>query len=201
MPAVTTALLALAFAATPLYAQTPDPPRAFLLFVDDLHLGFKQTPRTRWVMQQVLARLTRAGDLLAVTTTGASSVSLAPTTDVTVVRAAISRITGNELNAREKPSPESSDESQHRADITSATAVDAIGGLAARPNHGEIVVLYITGGDGPGVTPPARVASAATDAGVRIVVVAIGELFPDGPDAAILPKDALEAMFARLALP
>ena len=54
MRAVPIALLAaLALAATPLNGQTPDPPRAFLLFIDDLHLDFRETPRTRALMQRL----------------------------------------------------------------------------------------------------------------------------------------------------
>jgi hypothetical protein len=70
---VTVLLVALARSPLSLNAQTPDPPRAFLLFIDDLHLDFRDTPRTRAVMQQLLRDVAREGDIWVVTTTGTSS--------------------------------------------------------------------------------------------------------------------------------
>ena len=61
-PVALACLLALAVAA-PAHAQEPAPPRSYLLFIDDLHLDFRQTPRTRAVMQRALKALARDGGL------------------------------------------------------------------------------------------------------------------------------------------
>src|SRR5262245_57384825 len=101
MPAVAITLMA-ALAATPLHAQTPDPPRAFLLFIDDLHLDFRQTPRTRALVQRMLRDVARDGDIWAVATTGTSSLYVAPTRDQTALKTAVTRVTGNGLKPEER---------------------------------------------------------------------------------------------------
>ena len=150
MRAVPIALLAaLALAAAPLNSQTPDPPRAFLLFIDDLHLDFRETPRTRAVMQRLLRDVARQGDLWAVTTTGTSSVSLAPTKDLTTLHPTVSRVTGNALKPSERvrvtQTSNGISEVRHRADIAYATAVRAIEGFTATA-RASLTVFYVSAG-------------------------------------------------------
>ena len=45
----------------------------FLLFIDDLHLGFRETPRTRDLLKKMLKNLIHDGDMFGIVTTGTSS--------------------------------------------------------------------------------------------------------------------------------
>ena len=47
--------------------------RVFLIFIDDLHLDFRQTPRTRQLLKDMLKNLIHDGDMFGITTTGTSS--------------------------------------------------------------------------------------------------------------------------------
>jgi hypothetical protein len=177
MRAVTSALLvALALAATPLNAQTPDPPRAFLLFVDDLHLDFRETPRTRALMQRLFRDVARAGDIWAVTATGTSSLSLAPTKDLAAVKATVSRITGNSLKPSERLGVQrgsnTAGELQHRVDIAYETGARAIEGLSKAAPGTTLTVFVVSGGyDTRVVDGPQRLIDAAKRAGATVVTL------------------------------
>ena len=75
--------------------------RVFLLFIDDLHLGFRETPRTRDLLKRMLKSLIHDGDMFGIVTTGTSSISQQLTYDRQVLDSAISRITGNSLKPSE----------------------------------------------------------------------------------------------------
>ena len=75
--------------------------RVFLLFIDDLHLGFRETPRTRDLLKKMLKNLIHDGDMFGIVTTGTSSISQQLTYDRQVLDSAISRITGNSLKPSE----------------------------------------------------------------------------------------------------
>src|SRR5689334_7028966 len=47
--------------------------RVFLIFIDDLHLDFRMTPRTRDLMQRMLKNLVHDGDMFGIVSTGTSS--------------------------------------------------------------------------------------------------------------------------------
>jgi hypothetical protein len=90
-------LLALAVvvatAASGLVAHEPAP-RAFLLFIDDLDLDFRQTPRTRQLMKNVFTRLAGQGDTWSVVTTGTSSLRIQAASDLAALAATtINRVT------------------------------------------------------------------------------------------------------------
>src|SRR5204862_1618899 len=149
-------LVAVALAAPAVHAQTPDPPRAFLLFIDDLHLDFRQTPRTRALMQRLLRDVARDTDVWSVVTTGTSSVNVSPTTDVTAINAAVSRVTGNGLKPSERvpATPGSSAlELQRRASVSFATATRAIETIAAAAPRASLTVLYVSDGYDASVVP------------------------------------------------
>jgi hypothetical protein len=182
------------FTAAPAYAQTPETPRAFLLFVDDLHLEFRQTPRTRALMQRVLREAAREGDLWAVVTTGTSSLSLAPTKDLEVLRGTVARVTGNGLKPSERmpvePGSGAALEVKHRAEVSYATATQAIEGLAAAAPGAMLTVLYISDGyDTRLAAGPRALIDAATR--VRATVFAIKPV-----PQAVVPADIPPAEWA-----
>lgn len=161
------ALAIVVAAAFPVSAAQEPRPRAYLLFVDDLHLDFRQTPRTRKLMQDTLARLAREGNVWALVTTGTSSLSIQPTTDPSAIRSAVSRVTGNALKA-----DAAGTERRSRADVAYKTAADAITRMAAVPHEGALTVLYISAGyDTRIVDPPSAVVAAAARAGARVIPI------------------------------
>jgi len=68
--------------------------RVFLIFIDDLHLDFRSTPRTRELIKKMLRNLIHEGDMFGIVSTGTSSLSIQLTYDRQVLNDAIKRITG-----------------------------------------------------------------------------------------------------------
>ncbi len=60
----------------------------FLIFIDDLHLDFRMTPRTRDLMKRMLKNLVHDGDMFGIVSTGTSSISEQLTYDRQVLEAA-----------------------------------------------------------------------------------------------------------------
>ena len=71
--------------------------RIFVFFVDDLHLTFKDTARTRELFKKMSKNLIHDGDMFGIVTTGPSSLSIQLTYDRKVRDEAISRMTGDGL--------------------------------------------------------------------------------------------------------
>jgi hypothetical protein len=120
-------------------------PQLFLVFVDDLHLDFRSTPRLRELTKKVMRLLIQDGDRLALVTTGYSSVAVAPTSDSQQIISGLSRITGGGLRADQNVDPEQGAERTRRATIAIATARDAVRVMASKAN-GPFAVLYFSGG-------------------------------------------------------
>lgn len=144
--------------------------RLLVLFVDDLHLEFRSTPRIReLLLRRVLPRLIRDGDSVGLVTTGYSSVAMRPTTDREAIVAGLRKITGNGLRADEIVAAASSDERLRRATIAIATAQGAIHAMAA-DTLGPNAVIYVSGGYGDEsvLTDLAELILAANRANVTI---------------------------------
>jgi hypothetical protein len=180
------------FTAAPAYAQTPERPLAFLLFVDNLHLDFRVTPRTRALMQRVLREVAREGDVWSVVTTGPSSLSVGPTKDLDVIREAVPRIVGTGLRPAERVSVAPGPvllELKHRADVAYAAAVTAIERLAAAAPGATLTVLYFSEGyDGRLVEGPRALVDAATRLGATVFAVRPSFIEPV-PPADIRPAE------------
>lgn len=71
--------------------------RVLLVFVDDAHLEALNSHHVRALLKKVMATLVHDGDLVALVTTGTSSVSVPLTYDRSLVEAAIEKVTGNGL--------------------------------------------------------------------------------------------------------
>jgi VWFA-related protein len=123
--------------------------RVFLLFIDDLHLGFRETPRTRDLLKKMLKSLIHDGDMFGIVTTGTSSISQQLTYDRQVLDSAISRITGNSLKPSEiiqgGQGPNGPTELRHRAHVAFSTAYDLVRNLEKLQNRRK-AVLYISSG-------------------------------------------------------
>jgi len=123
--------------------------RIFLLFIDDLHLDFGQTPRTRQILEKMLKSLVHEGDMFGIVTTGTSSISQQLTYDRQVLESAIKRVTGNGLKPKEiiqgGQGSNGPTELRHRAQVAFSTAYDLMRNLEKVQNRRK-AVLYISSG-------------------------------------------------------
>jgi len=134
-------VLALGFLAGPA-AQSPQP-AAWLVFVDDLHLDFRNTGRLRDLVRQLVNLLQSTG-LVGIHTSGPSNVMIEPTGDAASVRWAIKQVIGNGL----RPSDylgHPDQEAAHRADVSLRAALKAVSTLEAI-DATQKALIYISNG-------------------------------------------------------
>jgi VWFA-related protein len=74
---------------------------AWLIFVDDLHIDFRNTGRIREFLQSIPGKLMRDEDVVVLHTTGPSSITLDATSDRAIIDAAIRKVSGAGLQPRE----------------------------------------------------------------------------------------------------
>jgi hypothetical protein len=70
----------------------------WLVFVDDLHLDFRNTGRLRELLRMVSGQLIRPGDRFALRSSGPSMLSVDITQDQTLLASALMRATGSGLS-------------------------------------------------------------------------------------------------------
>jgi VWFA-related protein len=123
--------------------------RIFLVFIDDLHLQFRETPRTRDLIKRALRNLIHDGDMFGIVSTGHSSISEQLTYDRQVLESSIERITGGGLTPQEiiqgQAGSQGPTELRHRAHVAFSTAYDLMKNLEKVQNRRK-VVLYISSG-------------------------------------------------------
>jgi VWFA-related protein len=125
--------------------------RIFLLFVDDLHLDFRSTPRTREIFKKMLRNLIHDGDMFGIVSTGPSSLSVQLTYDRAVLESAISRITGGGLRPSEiikgMQGSQGPAELRHRAQVAFSTGYDLMKNLEKVQNRRKAVIWVSSGYD------------------------------------------------------
>ena len=123
--------------------------RIFLIFIDDFHLQFRETPRTRELIKKMLRLLIHEGDMFGIVSTGHSSISEQLTYDRQVLESAIERITGGGLTPREivegMATSQGPAELRHRAHVAFSTAYDLMRNLEKVQNRRK-AVIYISSG-------------------------------------------------------
>jgi VWFA-related protein len=123
--------------------------RVFLIFIDDLHLSFQETPRTRDLLKRMMRNLIHEGDMFGIVTTGTSSISQQLTYDRQVLEAAINRVTGGGLKPEDiiqgMQSSQGPTELRYRAHVAFSTAYDLMRNLEKLQNRRK-AVLYISSG-------------------------------------------------------
>ena len=123
--------------------------RVFLIFIDDLHLDFRLTPRTRDLMQKMLRNLIHEGDMFGIVSTGNSSISEQLTYDRQVLEAAVSRVTGSGLRPEDYiktvQGSQGPAELRYRAHVAFSTAYELMRNLESLRNRRK-AVLYISSG-------------------------------------------------------
>ena len=123
--------------------------RIFLIFIDDFHLQFRETPRTRDLIKRMMRNLIHEGDMFGIVSTGHSSISEQLTYDRQVLESAIERITGGGLTPKEitqgMASSQGPAELRHRAHVAFMTAYDLMRNLERVQNRRK-AVIYISSG-------------------------------------------------------
>jgi VWFA-related protein len=123
--------------------------RIFLIFIDDFHLQFRETPRTRLLIQKMLRLLIHDGDMFGIVSTGTSSLSIQLTYDRQVLDSAIEKISGGALKPKEiiegAQGPNGPTELRHRAHVAFSTAYDLMKNLEKLQNRRK-AVIYISSG-------------------------------------------------------
>src|SRR5688500_8309111 len=123
--------------------------RIFLIFIDDFHLQFRDTSRTRQLIQKMLRLLIHEGDMFGIVSTGHSSISEQLTYDRQVLESAVERITGGGLSPKEitegMQTSQGPAELRHRAHVAFATAYDLMRNLEKVQNRRK-AVIYISSG-------------------------------------------------------
>jgi VWFA-related protein len=123
--------------------------RVFVIFLDDLHLDFRSTPRTRELIKKMLKLLIHDGDMFGIVSSGESSISEQLTYDRQVLESAIARMTGGGLRPKEiiqgMQSSQGPTELRHRAHVAFSTAYDLMKNLEKLQNRRK-AVIYISSG-------------------------------------------------------
>jgi VWFA-related protein len=125
--------------------------RVFLLFIDDLHLDFRSTPRTRDLLKRMMRLLIHEGDMFGIVSTGHSSISEQLTYDRQILESAISRVTGGGLRPKEiidgMQGSQGPTELRHRAHVAFSTAYDLMRNLEKLQNRRKAVIYLSSGYD------------------------------------------------------
>ena len=123
--------------------------RIFLIVIDDFHLQFRETPRTRLLIQKMLRNLIHEGDMFGIVSTGHSSISEQLTYDRQVLDSAIERITGGGLTPKEivegMSTSQGPAELRHRAHVAFEVVYDLMRNLEKVQNRRK-AVIYISSG-------------------------------------------------------
>ena len=123
--------------------------RVFLIFIDDLHLDFRLTPRTRDLMTRMLRNLIHEGDMFGIVSTGTSSISEQLTYDRQVLESSIKRVTGSGLRPEDYiktiQGAQGPAELRYRAHVAFRTAYDLMRNIESLRNRRK-AVIYISSG-------------------------------------------------------
>ena len=125
--------------------------RVFLLFVDDLHMDFQQTPRIRDLFRRMMRNLIHDGDMWGMVSTGTSSISIDLTYDRALLDDAINRISGNGLKPTEiikgQEGADGPVELRYRAHVAFTTANQLMTNLEKLHNRRKAVIWVSSGYD------------------------------------------------------
>ena len=117
----------------------------WLIFVDDLHLDFRNTGRIRDLIRTVTKELIHEGDSFAIASSGPSALAIDLTLDRRLLDPAIRVVTGNGLKFEDIIQAPGSGEVFYRASIAATTARSLLSRLAAAP-PAPTALLYISNG-------------------------------------------------------
>jgi VWFA-related protein len=123
--------------------------RIFMIFVDDLHMDFRNTGRIRDLFKKISKELIHDGDMFGIVSSGPSSIAIDMTYDRKRLDEAINKISGAGLKPDEIIStPEGSQgppEVRYRAHVAFSTAYDVLANLEQVHNRRK-AFIYVSNG-------------------------------------------------------
>ena len=123
--------------------------RIFLIFVDDLHMDFRNTGRIRELFKKISKELIHDGDMFGIVSTGPSSIAEDMTYDHKRLEEAINKISGSGLKPSEIiETPDGSQgppEVRYRAHVAFSTAYDLLKKLEQVHNRRK-AFIYVSNG-------------------------------------------------------
>ncbi len=123
--------------------------RIFLVFVDDLHLDFRNTPRIRELFKKIAKELIHEGDMFGIVSTGPSSLAIDMTYDRRRLDEAIKKISGAGLAPKDildvPEGQQGPPEVRYRAHVAFSTAYEIMGKLQQVHNRRK-AFIYVSNG-------------------------------------------------------
>ncbi len=123
--------------------------RIFFIFVDDLHLDFRNTGRIRELFKKISEELVHEGDMFGIVSTGPSSIAIDLTYDRRRLTEAIKKISGAGLAPKDildvPQGQQGPPEVRHRAHVAFSTAQDMMRQLESVHNRRK-AFIYVSNG-------------------------------------------------------
>ena len=123
--------------------------RIFVIFVDDLHLDFRNTGRIRDLFKKVATELIHEGDMFAIVSSGPASIEIPLTYDRRRLDEALKKVTGGGMRPNEildqPDGAQGPPEIRYRAHTAMSTVYDLLKNLEAVHNRRK-AVIYISNG-------------------------------------------------------
>jgi len=123
--------------------------RIFLIFVDDLHMDFRNTGRIRDLFKKISKELIHQDDMFGIVSTGPSSIAVDMTYDHKRLDEAINKIAGNGLKPDEiidvPDGSQGPPEVRYRAHVAFSTAYDVLKNLEQVHNRRK-AFIYVSDG-------------------------------------------------------
>jgi VWFA-related protein len=123
--------------------------RIFILFVDDLHLDFKNTARVRDLLKKIKGTLIHQGDMFGIVSSGTSSIAIDLTYDLKRIDEALKKVMGGALKPTDiiqgPEGQEGPTEVRYRAHVAFSTVNDLLDELAKVHNRRK-ALIYVSNG-------------------------------------------------------
>jgi VWFA-related protein len=123
--------------------------RIFLLFIDDLHLDFKNTARVRDLLKKIKGTLIHQGDMFGIVSSGTSSIAIDLTYDLKRIDEALKKVMGGALKPTDiiqgPEGQEGPTEVRYRAHVAFASAAEMLENLAKIHNRRK-ALIYVSNG-------------------------------------------------------
>lgn len=125
--------------------------RIFVLLVDDLHFTATETPLVRQLLKKVVGKLFHPGDMLAMFSTGPSSIEIPVSYDKRLLEEAISRVGGHGMSYRDimdaRDGAQGPQGLRYNAHVAFKTTYELIGNLERMGNRRKVLLLITNGYD------------------------------------------------------
>ena len=123
--------------------------RIFILFIDDLHLDFKNTARVRDLLKKIKGTLIHQGDMFGIVSSGTSSIAIDLTYDLKRIDEALKKVMGGALKPTDiiqgPEGQEGPTEVRYRAHVAFSSAAELLDSLSKVHNRRK-ALIYVSNG-------------------------------------------------------